>query len=257
VTGLLSPAARRSYYANTLAAFCAADRDVIFAQMARQNDFDLTGTQRHAWLEQAAILQTVLAPYTGSIYLEFTIPRMGRRIDRASTGTRIGPWSFAWWGEGRKLNTGEAGISEWLAALDRSFPAWKIDASDRLMDSEYGGGRVVEALRDREHVSFKSELHLATSMRSFRSERVSSLVKEVLDLEMASARQSLSQVQANYPIALTRELQTARRWLRDKARGSERYGIVVSSQAERLAGSTGHSAVTVGSGFAPPRGSAI
>jgi hypothetical protein len=123
VTGLLSPAARRSYYANTLAAFCAADRDVIFAQMARQNDFDLTGTQRHAWLEQAAILQTVLAPYTGSIYLEFTIPRMGRRIDRASTGTRIGPWSFAWWGEGRKLNTGEAGISEWLAALDRSFPA--------------------------------------------------------------------------------------------------------------------------------------
>lgn len=81
LTGLFSPAARRSYYSNTLAAFCAADRDAIFAQMARQNDFDLTGTLRHAWLEQAAILQTVLARYTGSIYLEFTIPRMGRRID--------------------------------------------------------------------------------------------------------------------------------------------------------------------------------
>jgi hypothetical protein len=81
VTGLSSPADRRSYYSSTLAAFCAADRDAIFAQMARQNVFDLTGTQRHAWLEQAAILQTVLARYTGSIYLEFTIPRMGRRID--------------------------------------------------------------------------------------------------------------------------------------------------------------------------------
>jgi hypothetical protein len=78
VTGLLSAAARRSYYSSTIAAFCTADRDAIFAQMARQNDFDLTGTQRHAWLEQAVILQTVLARYTGSIYLEFTIPRASR-----------------------------------------------------------------------------------------------------------------------------------------------------------------------------------
>jgi hypothetical protein len=49
--------------------------------MARRNDFDLTGTQRDAWLEQAEILQRVLRPYRGAIYLEFTIPRMGRRID--------------------------------------------------------------------------------------------------------------------------------------------------------------------------------
>jgi hypothetical protein len=533
VTGLLSPAARRSYYAGTLAAFCTADRDAIFAQMARQNDFDLTGTQRHAWLEQAAILQTVLARYTGSIYLEFTIPRMGRRIDAvviigavilviefkvgedtfytpdldqvvdyaldlhnfhegshdayvapvlvctgahrthlhvpatrptdcvfevAKTNTEnlsrtieeilglvdsqkieIPHWETsrykptptiieatlalyrghsvteisradadatnlsitaetvasiiattkarsekaicfvtgvpgagktlvgldaatkhidhtdelysvflsgngplvmilqealardkvrrerlrgrhvrrgaalsevrafiqnvhhfrddclvdvvrppiehvaifdeaqrAWtlkqtvdfmrrkkrrpdfsmsepefliscldrhqdWavviclvGGGQEINTGEAGISEWLAALDRSFPSWRTYVSDRLVDSEYGADRVVEALRGREHVAFKSELHLATSMRSFRSERVSRLVKEVLDLEMASARESLLRVHANYPIALTRDLQMARAWLRGKARGSERYGIVVSSQAERL-----------------------
>jgi hypothetical protein len=44
----------------------------------------------------------------------------------------------------------------------------------------------------------------------------------------------LRQVQERYPITLTRELDNARRWLRSKARGSERYGIVVSSQAERL-----------------------
>ena len=46
--------------------------------------------------------------------------------------------------------------------------------------------------------------------------------------------ETLQQVQEHYPIALTRDLTTARRWLRSKARGSERYGIVVSSQAERL-----------------------
>lgn len=137
-------------------------------------------------------------------------------------------------GGGQEINTGEAGIGEWLTALDRTFPEWKIYVSDRLVDSEYGAGEVVEALRKREHVEFKSDLHLATSVRSFRSENVSRLVKELLDLELDTARETLRYVQERYPIALTRDLNTARRWLRGKARGSERYGIVVSSQAERL-----------------------
>jgi hypothetical protein len=137
-------------------------------------------------------------------------------------------------GGGQEINTGEAGISEWLSALSRSFPEWRIYVSDRLVDSEYGAGQVVEALRTREHVEFKSDLHLATSVRSFRSENVSKLVKELLDLELEAALGTLRQVQERYPIALTRNLNAARRWLRGKARGSERYGIVVSSQAERL-----------------------
>lgn len=91
MTGSLLPAARRSYYSGTLAEFCAADRDEIFARMARQNDFDLTGTQRDAWLEQAAILARALAGHAGSIYLEFTIPRMGPRIDAVVI---IGPVIF-------------------------------------------------------------------------------------------------------------------------------------------------------------------
>ncbi len=137
-------------------------------------------------------------------------------------------------GGGQEINTGEAGISEWLRALERSFPTWRIYVSDRLVDSEYGAGQVVEALRAREQVTFESNLHLATSIRSFRSENVSKLVKALLDLELDTARETMSQVQGRYPIALTRDLNAARRWLRGKARGSERYGIVVSSQAERL-----------------------
>ena len=137
-------------------------------------------------------------------------------------------------GGGQEINTGEAGISEWLIALDRSYPEWKIYVSDRLVDSEYGAGSFVTNLQARRNVEFKSDLHLATSLRSFRSENVSKLVKELLDLEIGAARETLQQVQEHYPIALTRDLTTARKWLRNKARGSERYGIVVSSQAERL-----------------------
>jgi hypothetical protein len=51
---------------------------------------------------------------------------------------------------------------------------------------------------------------------------------------MASAREILGELVDRYPIVLTRELSSAKAWLRQQARGSERYGIVVSSQAERL-----------------------
>jgi hypothetical protein len=80
----------------------------------------------------------------------------------------------------------------------------------------------------------RDELHLAVSMRSFRAEYVSLLVKQLLDLEPAHARQTLQQVDQRYPIAITRNLQAAKHWLKQQARGSERYGIVVSSEAQRL-----------------------
>lgn len=137
-------------------------------------------------------------------------------------------------GGGQEINTGEAGIGEWIAALNRSFSKWRIYVSDRLVDSEYGATSVVDALRGRLHVQFKPDLHLATSIRSFRSERVSLLVKALLDMDRNGVRENLVRVQARYPIVLTRDLDRARKWLRSKARGSERYGIVVSSQAERL-----------------------
>jgi hypothetical protein len=71
-------------------------------------------------------------------------------------------------------------------------------------------------------------------MRSFRDENVSRLVKELLDLEAQDARNTLAGLNQKYPIVITRDLSKAKKWLRNHARGSERYGIVVSSQAERL-----------------------
>jgi hypothetical protein len=71
-------------------------------------------------------------------------------------------------------------------------------------------------------------------MRSFRSEKVSAFVKAVLDCEVESARNLLREVSKRYPIAVTRDLQSAKQWIRERARGSERYGLVASSQAQRL-----------------------
>lgn len=137
-------------------------------------------------------------------------------------------------GGGQEINTGEAGISEWVAAMNRSFPKWRVYLSSRLTDSEYGAGEVIANLQSRPHVEFKDELHLSVSMRSFRSERVSLFVKQLLDLDADSARQTLEDASRTYPIVLTRDLARAKKWLREKARGSERFGLIASSQAERL-----------------------
>ncbi len=136
-------------------------------------------------------------------------------------------------GGGQEINTGEAGISEWIESLNRSFPNWKIYVSSQLTDSEYGAGKAIQKIINQSNVTIKDKLHLSVSMRSFRAENVSLLVKQLLDIE-SSAIKTLVSINANYPIVLTRDLSKAKKWLKEKARGSERYGIVVSSQAERL-----------------------
>jgi len=71
-------------------------------------------------------------------------------------------------------------------------------------------------------------------MRSFRAEHVSLLVKQLLDLDVEEAQKTHKKVKDTYPIVITRDLAKAKQWLKKQARGSERYGIVVSSHAERL-----------------------
>jgi len=137
-------------------------------------------------------------------------------------------------GGGQEINTGEAGISEWIEALERSFPDWKIYISDRLTDSEYNAENILQKIKHRPNVDYSESLHLAVSMRSFRAENVSLLVKQILDLDEENARNTLQELKDKYPIVITRNLTRAKQWLKAKARGTERYGIVVSSQAQRL-----------------------
>ncbi len=137
-------------------------------------------------------------------------------------------------GGGQEINTGEAGISEWVEALERSFPDWKIYISDRLTDSEYNAIEILQRIKYRPGVEYSESLHLAVSMRSFRAENVSLLVKQILDLDYQQAQKTLIELNGKYPIVVTRDLKKAKKWLKQKARGSERYGIVVSSQAQRL-----------------------
>jgi DUF2075 family protein len=137
-------------------------------------------------------------------------------------------------GGGQEINTGEAGISEWLDAIDKTFPDWEIFISQNLTDSEYMAMDAIEKLQLQGRVKFDVSLHLSVSLRSFRAEKLSSFVKNLLDHNIENAKNDFLQFSKKYPIVVTRDIIKAKKWLKEKARGSERYGIVVSSQALRL-----------------------
>ena len=137
-------------------------------------------------------------------------------------------------GSGQEINTGEAGVSEWVQAVVTKFDKWDLYLPTRLMDNEYKSQEVLASALSRRNTWVNEDLHLSVSMRSFRAESLSRFVRELLDCDETSARRTLGEISRRYPIVLTRSLATAKTWLRKHARGSERYGIIVSSQAERL-----------------------
>lgn len=137
-------------------------------------------------------------------------------------------------GGGQEINRGEAGIGEWLNAVLHRFPDWDIHVSPRLDASEYRCEDLLGQLLARPNACADPRLHLSTSMRSFRAESLSRFVRELLDHEVEAAKRTLRTLATKYPIRLTRSLGRAKAWLREQARGSERYGMVVSAHAERL-----------------------
>ena len=157
---------------------------------------------------------------------EFLISAMDRHHDWATIICLIGG--------GQEINTGEAGLTEWFDALKRSFPHWQVYVSSKLTDSEYTQGRPLYKTTDSLRVVTNDDLHLAVSIRSFRSEKVAALIKALLDTQLDTARSLCSDVCVTYPIVITRDLLQAKQWLRRKARGSERFGLIASSGALRL-----------------------
>jgi hypothetical protein len=137
-------------------------------------------------------------------------------------------------GGGQEINTGEAGLSEWLRALADRFPNWRIYGSNRLDDPDYIWDDEAKSNFARINMTQDESLHLRVSVRSFRAEALSTFVGHLVENRPEQARATLEQIQENYPIALTRSLSTSRQWLQEHARGSERYGLVASAGAYRL-----------------------
>ena len=136
-------------------------------------------------------------------------------------------------GGGQEINTGEAGISEWIKALNEQFPHWNVYISPKLTDAEYAEGKVNELLKDNANVTYSEDLHLGVSLRSFRAEKLSAFVHALLSFDR-SASQLYNEIKEKYPIVLTRDMAKARKWLHDKVRGTERTGVLVTKESARF-----------------------
>ncbi len=157
---------------------------------------------------------------------EFLINIMDRHRDWSTIVCLIGG--------GQEINTGEAGIEEWIRALKFRFQDWHIHYSNSILESD-------NYLKSEETKNWlikygtsEPDLHLAVSVRSFRSERVSEFVHALLNLDKEKTKNLYSSIRNQFPIVLTRDLSKAKEWLKNKAKGSERIGIISSSGARRL-----------------------
>jgi hypothetical protein len=137
-------------------------------------------------------------------------------------------------GGGQEINTGEAGLPEWFSALRSSFCHWRVCYSNQLEGEEYTQGIALAEHIKGLNAEQDSRLHLGVSLRSFRAEKLSAFVACVISNQPQQAQAFYNEIAEHYPIALTRNLSTARRWLKKCARGSELFGLVASSGANRL-----------------------
>lgn len=137
-------------------------------------------------------------------------------------------------GGGQEINKGEGGLKDWFEAIANYFPEWDVYISDKITDYEYVRNSSIDDLLQGHQYNVIPELHLSVNMRSFRSEKLSDFVKAVIDNKPEDAKILLKQIKDKYPIAITRKLDAAKKWVRTKSRGTERYGLMASSAAERL-----------------------
>lgn len=157
---------------------------------------------------------------------EFLISTMDRHDDWAVVICLVGG--------GQEINTGEAGLPEWFDSLRRAFPDWDVYITPQLNDDEYRRGRAWDSMIAELNVSEHEKLHLATSVRSFRTPDLAAFVKAVLDTETDEAKRLWLKIKDKYPIVITRDLNKAKDWVRSHSLGTTRYGLLASSGALRL-----------------------
>ena len=136
-------------------------------------------------------------------------------------------------GSGQEINTGEAGLSEWGRALADRPHHWRVLISPHLVGSENSRDGLFEAPPEDIEVVQHADLHLNVSLRSYKAQAVAEFVSHLISMQVADARAALATC-PDFPLVLTRNLETARAWLRRRQRGSRRIGLIASSGGRRL-----------------------
>jgi len=137
-------------------------------------------------------------------------------------------------GGGQEINSGEAGIAGWLNALDKKHQDWNVYYSDKLNQKEYAGSINTAQFEELPNYKQESSLHLGTSMRSFKAEKLSHMVHHIIGNNAKDAKDYYQEFMKKFPVKISRNLQQSKQWIENQARGNETKGVIASSGAIRL-----------------------
>ncbi|WP_276502404.1 DUF2075 domain-containing protein [Terrimonas pollutisoli] len=139
-------------------------------------------------------------------------------------------------GGGQEINTGEGGISEWGKAIKEKYSNWEVYISPELLsgDSSTSDQKLFETIPDNVTIKTNKDLHLNVSQRSFRATHLNSWVNAVINNNETEAFKISSTIKNVYPLFITRNINTAKKWLREQEKGTKRFGLIASSGALRL-----------------------
>ena len=137
-------------------------------------------------------------------------------------------------GGGQEINDGEAGLNGWFSALEKHYLDWHIYYSEKLKQKEYAGENVELNLLQNTKSCSEHSLHLATSMRSFRADKLSHFVHYLIHNQPTQALSIYQQISAQYPMFVTHDLSKAKAWVKAQKRGLESCGLIASAGAKRL-----------------------
>jgi hypothetical protein len=144
-------------------------------------------------------------------------------------------------GPGQEINRGEGGLPLWGAALARaavSGTPWRVIAAPQALDGGpdvAGAGLLSGAPDGGLNVNREPRLHLANSIRAYRNPLQGRWVAALLESDIDAARKLTGQMDTP-PAYVTRNLETAKVWLRERRRGGRSVGLLASSGAVRLIG---------------------
>lgn len=111
-------------------------------------------------------------------------------------------FEFRKFGERQEINTGEAGLLAWFNALQERFSDWNVFVSEKILDETYTREKSFNDIISGLKINTIDKLHLAVSLRSFRSEQVSSFVNSLLDMNTEEAKNYYHNLKQNYPMFL-------------------------------------------------------
>lgn len=137
-------------------------------------------------------------------------------------------------GLGQDIYDGEVEINEWFRCGIEEFKEWELFYSPLIFSHVEDKNIDQEKILSCERCHQIDELHLKTSIRSFRADKQCQFIDALLDNDPKQTSEVYQQIDSNYPICIIRDYSLAKKWVRAHVRGPQRSGVLACSSAQRL-----------------------